>query len=884
MKDEILKRSMFSKPMSKSTRNTGIMSGFEDEMEEELAAEEMPPMARTPQNPEILMNNLRGDIRSVDARYLELAQMVGEEAASETPPEVLAMLQSQLAAQQAPPPPPAGGIGSLAPADQMAGGPMMPPGMEGGLPFPQGGAEQAPPTPDGMPPLRAADGAFATQDARREQMNSPLFVPSLSRMNELTSGQVPPEQMTPQEQEFLRSYQFGMGFTGGTIRDIAREGASRIGSALSPYVQRGMNYLDELVTPFTRPTMRVEPMTEAGRRAVIQGRENIAQGPRGAEMSTGTRLEAANTLGFGRIPFTQALREDPLLGRALDFARQNPKTTMAGAGTAAATLAALNRTGKDTPAKDSMVDQIPGQGPPLYDPRGNRIIPPGRENEPWEVNFVDRTREPEVITEEPEQVTPVVDPTKPPLIPPTVTPTKEEKADITSFIDKSLRPEFSTKSRSDRIKEEFGALEPTFREILGDTKADARTNALLLLADAGFKFASTYKPTMAMALGEAMSGVPKGFANIVAQARANNIKIKSAALEQAVGNVNMQDKIARDFQLKELEVNGRIYTEMMKAKNAQQLEAIKNKYKLGEITLQGDINILLEQAKSGGLVEEDGGMGLTIQKTKNGSYLGNYIKPVKDPVTGKETLPPVVAGAIDSRWTLRDTDNPFVQNMGPAPTTVETDKGERVKLGNTLRSLDNSLKTFDNLRGQYEQVYGPGAWFTDKVNNIIVPLTGGAVRPDVNQVEAATRLKSGLNQVMKSIASANDQGRVAVQEQEWAREILSGLDNPTAFFANKEIAAKQLSSMEAQLRNARQQVLTQLGYVKNDYVMQPAPTGTQNDPFVIPADPQQQRSMFTFLGSTIGTLQDPRAMVYLRMPNGRVEAFNPTQLKGLIPK
>jgi hypothetical protein len=83
-------------------------------------------------------------------------------------------------------------------------------------------------------------------------------------------------------------------------------------------------------------------------------------------------------------------------------------------------------------------------------------------------------------------------------------------------------------------------------------------------------------------------------------------------------------------------------------------------------------------------------------------------------------------------------------------------------------------------------VYGPGAWFTDKVNNVIVPLTGGAIRPDVNQVEAATRLKSGLNQVMKSIASANDQGRVAVQEQEWAREILSGLDNPTAFFANKE--------------------------------------------------------------------------------------------------
>jgi hypothetical protein len=35
MKDEVLKRGMFSQPMSKSSRNSGIMAGFEDEMEEE---------------------------------------------------------------------------------------------------------------------------------------------------------------------------------------------------------------------------------------------------------------------------------------------------------------------------------------------------------------------------------------------------------------------------------------------------------------------------------------------------------------------------------------------------------------------------------------------------------------------------------------------------------------------------------------------------------------------------------------------------------------------------------------------------------------------------------------------------------------------------------
>jgi hypothetical protein len=159
MKEEILKRAMFAMPLSKEAQGTGIMSGFdmEEELDEDENAdlEEMPPMARTPQNPEILMNTLRGDMRSVDARYMELAQMVGEEAAMETPPEVLAMLMGQMGAQQ-------GGIGALPqgqnmappgaqppgagmpPPDQM-GAPQPAPAMpQGGIPMPQG-MESAPP-------------------------------------------------------------------------------------------------------------------------------------------------------------------------------------------------------------------------------------------------------------------------------------------------------------------------------------------------------------------------------------------------------------------------------------------------------------------------------------------------------------------------------------------------------------------------------------------------------------------------------------------------------------------------------------------------------------------------------------------------------------------
>ena len=885
MKDEVLKRGMFSQPMSKSARNSGIMAGFEDEMEDE----DVKPMARSPQNPEILMNNLRGDIRSVDARYLELAQMVGEEAAMETPPEVLAMLQSQLAAQ-AVPPMPQGGIGALPQGAEMVPPPMMPPGMEGMPPFPQGGAEQAPPTPDGMPPLRAADGAFATQDARRQQMNSPLYIPD--RFYELADGTIPPEQMTPEEKRFMTSYKFGMGFTGGTIRDVAKQGMGRIGSALAPYAQRGLNYLDELVTPFTRPTMRVEPMAEGGRRAVIQGRENIVQGTRGAEMGTGTKLQAANTLGFGQIPFTQAFRESTL-GNII---REYPKSTMAGTGTAAATLAALSgdrtsapRSAKELEQVNALIDQIPGQGPPLRDSKGNRIIPPGRENEPFEVNFRDDRIVPPTperpenatinrINQQGDVVVPFETPFNRPEVP-IIAPKKDEAAPTTKdFIDRTVKDQVF-KSRGERIKAEYESLAPTFKELLGDTKADARTNALLLLADAGFKFASTYKPTTAMALGEAFSGVPRGFAAIVAQARDRDIRVKTAVLQQATESVNLQDKVARDFQLEQLRIQGRLANSLFQANSRKELEEIKQRNAKEVKVMERDFNLMLEEVKQGGTIDEDAGMGLTVVKKKNGSFLGSYIRP-----DANGQLPAVVKGAIDSRWTLRQTDNPFVDNLGPAPTTVETDKGERVKLGNTLRQLDNSLKTFDNLRGQYAELYSPGTWFTDKINNVIVPISGGLVRPDVNQSEAAQRIRSGLNQVQKSIASANDQGRVAVQEQEWARETLNGLTDPTAFFQNKEIAAKNFAAMEAQLRNARQQVLTQLGYIKDDFTMKVPQTGTQVDPFVVPADPEGQKRMFTYLGSTIGTLQDPKAIVYLKMPNGRIDAFNPLQLRGLIQK
>jgi len=177
-----MKSKTLSRPMFMDAENVGIMQGFKDEdemmdMDEGYETDVM--IERMPDSPEILMNNLRGDMRSVDARTEELASLVGEDVAMDTPPEILALLQPVLAAQAgiaslpagmpqqpmgSPPPSPAG---AAMPAPDMG---MMPPDM-GAMPPPEMGAmppDMGMPPPDmgGMPPqgmpepINMAEGGY----------------------------------------------------------------------------------------------------------------------------------------------------------------------------------------------------------------------------------------------------------------------------------------------------------------------------------------------------------------------------------------------------------------------------------------------------------------------------------------------------------------------------------------------------------------------------------------------------------------------------------------------------------------------------------------------------------------------------------------------------
>jgi len=150
--------------------NVGIMDGFMEDIEslmeeitedEGIASDSDEDMAeimdRRPDSPEILMNNLRGDYRSIDARREELADLVGYNAATETPDDVLALLQPVLAQQQE-------GVAALGPlsSPEMTG--MPPPGMPPPLMAPQGMPPPGMPPPgmlpQGMPPPAMAPGGI----------------------------------------------------------------------------------------------------------------------------------------------------------------------------------------------------------------------------------------------------------------------------------------------------------------------------------------------------------------------------------------------------------------------------------------------------------------------------------------------------------------------------------------------------------------------------------------------------------------------------------------------------------------------------------------------------------------------------------------------------
>jgi hypothetical protein len=778
MKNEILERAMFAMPLSKDARNSGIMAGFEEDMPEdteEEGMEEMPPMARTPQNPEILMNTLRGDMRSMDARYQELAQMVGEDAAMETPPEVLAMLQPQLAA------PPAG-IGGLPQAQAMMppGAGMPPPGM--GMPPDQMGAPQpAPAMPQGGIPMPAG------------MESAPPFSPGA---------------------EAPQGYAIG-----GLVR-----GAQMVGDKLGQYGSAANAALGRM---FMNPQGISQPILENVRGP---GGRYTAQ-----QIVTGGEALTAPT-------FTQGLMQ----GTAR-LADQYPRlAAMTAPALGALGLANAPSGGSGGPGTD-MASQIPRDT--IEDRVANSVL-----NKPpilsmsFDKPFT--TTRPDLVT-----ITEGPRPTAPSMAAATtaaeqaavderqVAESEKASADpLGLFINQKLKAfdEREAKgkplSKVDRIRKGQAEYAPLFEELLGSDKESAKINALLLLSEAGLKLASSTKPTFAMALSDSFAGVPRGVAAIAAQERELALKTKSAALQQAISDVGSEDAAAAARQKMVLE-----YT--MK----EQLEKAK----------QGGGNVIYKNAGAGGRIGED----------KAGNYKGFFIDP-ESPDYKDIAENPILVNNFTS-------NNPFAKDLGKATTVTVQSLKKREEIQEKMNLLTGLIAKVDTGLSQVTNAFSPGTFVNNLANNVVVPLVPNFIlRPDVDQ--AATI--AVLNNVFSDITRGNAEvgGKLSVQGEKWARENAKAIKEPAGLLKDPELAAKVFGTIKTGYLNEYAQLASQLGIGTRNIVVTTPPTGTKNDPFVIPRDEAGQQQMLNYLRINFGAVDDPKAMIYVRNPDGKI-ASTPVQ-------
>jgi uncharacterized protein YfeS len=408
----------------------------------------------------------------------------------------------------------------------------------------------------------------------------------------------------------------------------------------------------------------------------------------------------------------------------------------------------------------------------------------------------------------------------------------EDLAKLTGVPPKKL-------SKIDRIRTARDEYAPLFKELMGDSKEDMKTNALLMLADAGFKFAGATEPTMAMSLAKSLGGIPKGLATLAAQAKDRGLKIDTATLTQAIGDVNTEDA----------------------QEHALQMQLAKDRTKL-----------LVEMAKQKGNKLINAGAGLTYQQTPDGGFVrGSY---QVDPAH------PTLASMRESRYTVT-SNNPFAIDNGPAATTLVTDEKAREKLLGAMSVTDAVMLELDNIQRLAGKAFGPGAFISDVTNKVIIPLGSPLILPNEKLESAKAAITSSKNALLASLARAQEEGKISNQDKERFEEELESFSDPTAFFKDSQTAAAAIQGIRTNTINRRQRLMTQLGAVDRDYVLTIPPTGTSNNPFDLGGDLDQRNKMLTFLQSTAGKHNDQNAVINIINAAGKRDTMTIAQLNAL---
>ena len=498
MKKPVTQRKMFMAAGGMSETNSeGIISGFNDEeLEDEYEN-------RTPDNIEIIANNLRGDIRSMDERYLELAQMVGE-SAFETPEEVIALMQSQFAQPQAPQqPPPAAGSG------QGIAGIMQPPeaapqGIMQGVAEP--GMEQQMPQPGMEQLMQMAQGGMVYR-----QLGSPPtgeVAPGrrpLGFMRFMEPGSIPdPRTMDPRSMpipkvQVQQTPLMAPSYAGNAIRygDMSPQAAQ--------FLQSGA------ARPGTLPQ----------------------QIPLATRLSTNVYEAMRSAPGFARE-----------VGRTMMSTPQGRAAAVIGTGVTAALPFMGGR--EQAPSDQPAVSEVPGvdaQGryTPVPLPTPVRGKTGDVATDIGELPMRGKTGIPgvDIGGEEPAAPTVPVPTTAVPA------PTKvAEKAEVAAPKARGFK---------ERVQDKIDI----YKDVLGDDKNMRQAQALFLLAEAALNVAGASGRSTGERLAKGLKGLPAGMGALGAEQAKQDLAIRSAAVSSVEQEMAAESKQATQLMLKMADLNAK---------------------------------------------------------------------------------------------------------------------------------------------------------------------------------------------------------------------------------------------------------------------------------------------------------------------------------------
>jgi hypothetical protein len=333
-----------------------------------------------------------------------------------------------------------------------------------------------------------------------------------------------------------------------------------------------------------------------------------------------------------------------------------------------------------------------------------------------------------------------------------------------------------------------------------------------------------------MALSDSFAGVPRGVAAIAAQERELALKTKSASLQQAISDVGAEDAAAAARQ---------------------------------KLVLDYTMKMELEKTKQGGTIYKNAGAGGRIGEDKNGNFKGFFIDSDSQDYRDIAENPVLVNNFTPV--------NPFAKDMGKATTVTAKSLKKREEIEEKMNLLTGLIAKVDTGLSQVTNAYSPGTFVNNLANNVVVPLVPNFVlRPDVYQAGTIAALSTVFSDITRGNAEVG--GKLSVQGEKWARENLKAIQDPAGLLKNPELAAKVFGTIKTAYFNEFYGLATQLGIGDRNIVVSTPPTGTKNDPFVMPKDEAEQQQMLNYLKIQFGAVDDPKAMIYVQNPDGKIAA------------